>query len=267
VELEAELDRLYQVLPNAFVAERNKLARVLRASGDREAAERISRLTRPSPVAWVVNQLHFREPACIDALREAGNALRKAQESAAGNDEYTASKRTHQQSLRSAMDRVAPLAEEGGIKATVEVKRRIEATLTLLSAAQDGVDPPPGRMSAELSPLGFDALSEVATTAPPGRREAPKALQDAELSKKIEGVKASLDAAERELRRLEHEAKLARAKHERATRDAEDAERRADEARRSRDDARRETDEATDRFDTARRDVEAARRELSKLQK
>jgi len=266
VDIEVELDRLYQCPPANFVAERNKLVSELRRSGDRAAATAISGLQRPSPVAWVVNQLHYRARDTLDALLESGAALRRAQESPADED-FATRNREHQEALRKGVDCAVALAEESGLGQAGNLKRRLELTLTLLSAAPEQVEPRPGRMTSELEPVGFDAFTTVASPAPRKEQKRAKNPDEAAHTQKMEAVREALDAADKEFRRLERETERAVARHERAVRDADEAERRALEARETRDLARQSADEAKARQEVARRDLDDARRALEDLPK
>lgn len=265
VDLESELDRLYEGPAASFVAERNKLAQALRKSGDRPGAETVARLQRPSPVAWAINQLHFRTPKVLEELREAGIALRRAQES--GNmEEFAARKEAHQAALAAATERALELSAGSGAAPSAQSKRKIEMTLTVLSTAVEDATPPPGRMTAELESLGFDAFTSVPAAAPVAkaskRAEAP---EDSAHTEKIAAVKAALDAADKELRRLEREAERSQAALERAQRDLEDAERRAETARRDENEAQRAAVEARTRVDAARDVLDQAKRAMKEL--
>lgn len=264
MDLEAELDKLYQAPASAFVAKRNEIAQELRESGERERAEHVARLQRPSPVAWAVNLLHFRDPKLLRDLRKAGIALRKAQESG-DTERFDSRKRAHQEALFAATERAVELAEASGLGTAANSKRRIEMTLTVLSTAAEDVNPPPGRMRVELEPLGFDAFTDVPVAPPPKppKRAAP---EDAGRTAKIDAVKQALGAADKELRRLEREAERSQAALERAERDLEDAERRAEAAKQARRDAERETTAAKARVDDATREVEKARRALDEIE-
>lgn len=264
-DLEAELDRLYGGKAATFVAERNGIAKALRAAGDRNRAAEIAGLPRPTPVAWAINQLHFRAKNLLDALRDAGLELRRAQEAALPAEEFAGRKRAHQKAIGAATERALGLIDEDGQTPNAGLKRRLEMTLNLFSAAAEDMSPPPGRMSAELEPLGFDALTTVARAAPrppPKRAGTP---EDAEFQKRMASVKAAFHAAEREVRRLEGEAKAARATATRLERDCEEAEERAEQARRSRNDARQRAEEADARLEGARTEVEEARRSRDRL--
>src|SRR5688500_7360801 len=73
-----ELEPLYLQPPERFTETRNALAKRLREEGDREAADEVKRLKRPSPAAWLVNQLGLREPTEVEKLLETGARLREA---------------------------------------------------------------------------------------------------------------------------------------------------------------------------------------------
>jgi hypothetical protein len=262
LDVDAELDRIYQLPATAFVAERNKVAQSLRKSGNGEEAARIARLPRPAPVAWLINQLHFRDRPCLDTLLEAGAELRHAQESAASAAEFTERQREHQRTLRAAMESAWSFAAAGGLTRTPVLQRRLELNLSLLSAADTALPAPPGRMSAELQPLGFDALGHVAAPQPrtePKRKSKP---EDAERLKQLDELKGAVDAADKDVRPLEREAERCRAHHDRAVRDVEEAERRAEAARTVRDDAGRATEAASERLSAARQALDQARRKL-----
>jgi hypothetical protein len=263
VSLDDELDRLYQVPPGAFVGERNTLAKALRAAGDKVGAEQVARLARPTPVAWSVNQLHFRAHALLDALRVAGAALRRAQEEQFEPARFAEHRRAHQEALRAATARALSLAEEGGISSNAAFERRLGATLNLLGASTD-VSPPPGRMSAELEPMGFDALTSAAP-APPSRSKRPAPAADHEHAERVAGVRAALDAVTREVRRLEQEAQASEARHTRAVRESEDAAHRASLAESAREEARKGADTAQQRLDAARTELTEARRVYEEL--
>ena len=263
MDLESELDRLYGTTPGEFVGQRNLLARALRAAGDKGAAEQVSRLARPSPVAWTVNQLHFKASSELDALRAAGTALRSAQEQQFDAGDFAAKRRAYQDAMKALVARGLSLAAEGGLGSSAVFERRLESTLNLLGAADD-ITPPPGRMSAELEAMGFDALT-AAAPAPPARPKRSIPVLDQARADRIASVKSALDGVVREVRRLEHEASACQARHSRASLDAEDAANRALLAGRARDEARRDADAAQRRLESARVELDEARRVYDEL--
>jgi hypothetical protein len=263
--IETELDRLFQAKASAFVSERNQLVQTLRRAGNREAAEAVARLARPTPVAWAINQVHFRAREELDELLDAGAALREAQETQGATDVFAERKREHQTALRQATERALAFAEEAGVGTNANFKRRVEMTLSLLSAAAERVEPSPGRMIAELEPVGFDALAGMDLAPAPPKAPKRAAEVDAARGPRLAAVKGALEAASAELRRLEREAEYRESLHDRAARDAADAEERAATARRGREEARQKADEARARVEEARRALATAEQELREL--
>src|SRR5205085_12613937 len=76
------VDRLYGLPLEEFTAQRDLAARELRRGGDREAAAELAKLPKPTPAAWTANQVARERPELVEALLDAGGALRSAQEEA-----------------------------------------------------------------------------------------------------------------------------------------------------------------------------------------
>jgi hypothetical protein len=79
-----EAAELFRAPPERFIAERDDLAKRLRAEGRDEDAEAVKALRKPTAVVWGLDQLASREPDALAALFEAGRALRAAQQAALG---------------------------------------------------------------------------------------------------------------------------------------------------------------------------------------
>ncbi|WP_156893407.1 hypothetical protein [Actinokineospora enzanensis] len=79
-----DVDELYTLPREEFVPARRELARRAREAGDREAAARIEKLTKPTTAAWLVNRLVRAHPSEVDALTELGTDLREAHSAAEG---------------------------------------------------------------------------------------------------------------------------------------------------------------------------------------
>ena len=77
VDLEADIDRLYGVPLDEFVAERDQLAKRLNKEGDREAGARIKALRKPTVGAWALNQAVRRRRKETAALLATGERLRE----------------------------------------------------------------------------------------------------------------------------------------------------------------------------------------------
>jgi hypothetical protein len=262
VDVEKELDRLYQLPLREFVPARNAAAKALRDQGRRDDAEHVARRERPTPTAWLVNQLHFRDRALLDALLASGAALRSAQESAGLQAEIADAKRAHQLALSRATRRALEIAKAEAVTSNATLKRKTELTLTLLSASPDGVEPPPGRMALELEPTGFDALSQAAAPAPRKPKRDIHKTDDAARENRLAGSRTLIESLDKELRKLERDAELVAIRADRAAREADDATRRATEMRATAEAVRVEADGARTRVEDARRQLEDARRAL-----
>ena len=71
-------DRLYGLAPNLFVSERTAAEKQARIDGDRELAGRIHKLTKPTTVGWLANQLVRGHPEEIGPLLALWAGLREA---------------------------------------------------------------------------------------------------------------------------------------------------------------------------------------------
>ena len=72
--------RLYGLPLDEFTAERDALAKRLRADGERDEAALVKKLRKPSVPAWAVNQAVRKDKRAAKALLRAGECLANAQE-------------------------------------------------------------------------------------------------------------------------------------------------------------------------------------------
>jgi hypothetical protein len=158
---------LYRVARGEFVAERKRLSGALKASGDREAAARVSKLARPTISAWAVNQLWWRARVDFDELLSSAAELR------AGHIEAT---RRHREALGRLHARAAGVLIEAGHAAADATLRRVITTLQAL-AATGGFDPDaPGALVADRDAPGFEAMGMEWQGATAPRLDVPPAL-------------------------------------------------------------------------------------------
>ena len=75
-----QIDQLYSAPLDKFVERRNEFARSLRKDANRQAADEVRKLRKPTLPAWTVNQLARREKMRLRGLLTAGERLRKAHE-------------------------------------------------------------------------------------------------------------------------------------------------------------------------------------------
>ena len=96
--LEEELDRLYALPLNEFTAARDEIAKQLRDEGERELADQVKGLRKPSVAVWLVNRLARERQVDVKRLVKAGEALAKAQ-AAATKEGFTEARRDEQHAL------------------------------------------------------------------------------------------------------------------------------------------------------------------------
>ena len=99
-----DADALYGLPLDAFVAERDALAKRLRADGRRGEAEEVKALRKPSVAAWAVNQVVRSQPKPARALWKAGDALIGAQDDLLAGRADAAKLRTAVEDERAALD-------------------------------------------------------------------------------------------------------------------------------------------------------------------
>jgi hypothetical protein len=210
VSLEEELDRLYALPLNEFTAARDELAKRLRAEGERDLADDVKALRKPSVAVWIVNQLAREREMDIKRLLKAGEALGKAQASAKGFAEARSDE-------QHALERLASAAREAG--AGPQAADRAIQTLRAASLTDEGRDLlKRGRLTEELEPPGFEALAGLPAPKRPKAKPKPPPRKNPELKKaqeRVRKLKAEAERAEREAtaaaeRLAKAEAELAR---------------------------------------------------------
>lgn len=169
-EFKAEIDALYKLPLSEFVTARNDLVKRVRPV-DKAAAARIKALSKPSVSAWAVNQVYWTQREAFRELSEAGEAVKNAQSDLVnGTGDATAvalatrKKREAQFALVRWAER---LLFNGGHAAILATMRRIETTLDVIAGhGSERCDPPPGRLSQDLEPVGFGVFAALAASLP-----------------------------------------------------------------------------------------------------
>jgi hypothetical protein len=245
-----EVERLFALAPEAFVAERDQAAARLRRAGDAEAAARVKTLRRPSLAVWAVNQLARTSRADLDRLLAAGERLRAAHQAAlagGGAAELRAAARAERQAVDGLVGVAVEALTTAGHPVTDATRERVAASLHAAAA-----DPAAaellrrGRLTRELDPAGFGAAPGAGGEAelpggngegrgaPARRRRAARAgaaqRTPAARAKRRADV-AAIDAARRRARLAADQAVLATRHAERLGRLADQAEREAARAR------------------------------------
>jgi hypothetical protein len=206
------IERLYGLPPEEFTQARNEAERELRKAGDREQADLVKALRKPTAAAGAVNRLVRSHRTEVEAFLEAAARLRDAQ--VAGKGDLAAAARVE----RVALDE---LVARGG----EPVRRTLQAAAVDDDIARDLLT---ARLVSEPEPAGFGTLlahadpaasraagakqaTQQATQkkpraksspAEPGRRRRPAATKpnDSAARARLKEAKETLTAAETEER-------------------------------------------------------------------
>jgi hypothetical protein len=167
---EDPIDQLYGADLGDFVTTRTALAKQLRADGDRDAAEAVKKLAKPTRAAWAVNRLRRDRPEEVRALVDAGEALAGAQEQLLEGAEPGV--------LRGAAEAARRLVDALADEAPVDGPARDKVRATLHAATVDEdvrKEVAAGRVVREHTASGFGGLDGLMaggfepTASPAGR--------------------------------------------------------------------------------------------------
>ncbi|WP_159398022.1 hypothetical protein [Sorangium cellulosum] len=152
-----EVDDLYKKPLGDFTRARDELAKRLRQAGDKDAADRVKALRRPTAAAWTLNQLARRVPQRMEALLDAGERLREAQAGAlspGGAQGLRDASQKHRAIVNELLRAAPALFAEGGYRdkgnSMDQVRDSLLATPT--ARASDLELLARGRLSQELEP-------------------------------------------------------------------------------------------------------------------
>lgn len=169
--VEEAADELYGLPPGEFVRARDERAKGLRADGDREAANAVKALRKPTAAAWALNQITRARRTDLGQLLAAGEELRAAQEELlAGGDragfrEAAARERDLVAKLSADAAAIAGEAGEGGTGLQEKVADTLHAA-ALDKATADELQA--GRLTREREAIG--GFGELGGTPAPARR-------------------------------------------------------------------------------------------------
>lgn len=175
---------LYAAPLAQFVAVRKQLAAEAKAAGDKAGAAAIGKLARPTPAAWMVNQLWRQAGAEWQELAAATAAI------GAGDLTATARQRAALAALRT---RAVELSRACDQPASDAALARLDIDLRALAANGWG-EVTPGELTEDLEPPGFEAMLGF-TALPPAPAGAPTIAIAPSTS--IDAVEADDDAEAR----------------------------------------------------------------------
>ena len=243
MDVDTELDRLYGLPLDEFTPARDALARELRRTGEREAAQRVKALRKPPISAWTVNQLARKERMQVRSLVTAGERLRTGQaellRGGAAADLQEAFER-QREVVSALVESGEEILRAAGHPATDATLERVRRTLNAAAGDEEGERLlQGGRLTEDLDPAGFGPLAlgtgmgsmrrerAPSPTSGPSMRKAKPAPVDntrkreAERRRRIEEAKREADRLRAEVRERRRRAEKAEAEATRAAREAE----------------------------------------------
>jgi hypothetical protein len=265
------IDRLYGLPLDAFVAERDAMAKELRAAGQRDEAAAVKALKKPSVAAWAVNQALRTQGKAARELWQAGDALAATQEKILAGKGSGADLRAATERERAAVEPLVDAARglltaSGGdlSETTIERVRRTLHAGAIDPDAREEIAA--GRATRERAPQGlFGGGEAVAAPAPRagrargaaspgGRGAATPGERGAATRERRAATPGERGAAAREREAAARERKEAAAR-ERARKAAEQRVAKAEKALAT---AEKRSADAAERLEAARSDERAA---------
>lgn len=163
MDYDSVADELYALRPEEFTAARASAMASARTAGDRELAERIRALRKPSLAAWVSNLLVRSSPGEVEPLLRLGEGLRQAHQDLDGTQLRELSRRQHAL-IRALSLQARQLAKEAGHPIGESVQREVENTLRAVLADPEAAEAwAGGRLAKPLSAaVGFPSAAEGA---------------------------------------------------------------------------------------------------------
>ncbi|HWN42304.1 MAG TPA: hypothetical protein VNW71_08780 [Thermoanaerobaculia bacterium] len=270
-KLDTEIQRLYGLPLGEFTAARNALAKQLRKDGDKEGAEEVASLPKPTVSAWAVNHLFTTDSERMEELLASGERARKALHSILSGGDPGA--------LRDAIQEARDLANElrdSAAGAVAEETRKpgpavVERIATNLQSLAFSPAAEPvirrGWMDVDLPPPGFEVLAGLQLAGLPKRAVKPPKPAPAPAKKPAAPPASTKVDRQAQLKeRREREAEAARERREKeAARVRELKEKEQARQREKVDRAQAQREEAAGRADFLRRKAEQAERAAEEL--
>ncbi len=204
MNLPDEAEALFELAPENFTAERDRIAGDLKKQGDIEPAALVKALKRPSVTAYALNLVARRHPALVDDLLEADEQFRNSR----SRTEMDDAKAARQKAISVISSTAASILGDQDRTVTAQVRERL--TETLLAVATDDrtrAALKAGRLLKEVEGGGFGGPVTAFDTLPTDdedrmRRERIEKLRSEAEAKQVEANKARADSE-----RADHESK------------------------------------------------------------
>lgn len=219
------IDGLYDLPPEEFTQARNETERGLRKAGERELADQVKALRKPTAAASAVNRLVRSHRAQVEAFLTAAASLRDAQFAGKGDLESAA------RAERLALEELVALGGEP-VRTTLEAAAVDDEIARDLLAAQFVREPEPAGFGTLLAHAEPPKTKSPTKTKPGGRRApTPARLDDGAARSRLQEAKKILRAAEAEEQQAQHRWKQTQRKVKKAEAAVETAQRELDRLR------------------------------------
>lgn len=270
IDLERNIDGLFRLPLDQFVAGRQALATALKAAARKDDAAAVKRLSKPSLAAWALNQVWWSDRQTFRSMLDAGTRLLAEQRASLSG--HSSRMRQAVEERQAAVERVVSLAVRalgGPDRVSPSIHQRLVATCEGLASGTVVAGAEPGRLIDVVAPAGLDTLVAMlqgsAAAAPPARTRRSEAATvtpfPTRSSRAPDRPPASPDAPAAPERKRDIEVR--RAAVERARQDEREAQAAAAAAQRTLLEARKAMAAAERTMARAAERVEAARAELT----
>jgi hypothetical protein len=253
-------DELYGLVPEKFTRARDARVKELRAQGDREAANAVKALRKPTVAAWALNQLARSRSKDLEGLLSAGEELRAAQEELLGGGDRSA----FQEAAAAERELVAKLSADATTLASEAGERgsglqeKLAATLHAAALDEETAEQlRAGRLTREREAIGGFGAPGGPVTKQPAKAKPRKPERPAKAERKA----SPDDSAQRQrLAAARTDERHARRELEAAERAVQHAQERADAAAAHAAEAAERARTTAERLKEAKRAEAAARK-------
>ena len=217
-DVDTAVDELYAASLESFTRSRNDLAKALRDAGDRDAAERVGSLQKPTVAAWAVNQLSRRHRREVDLVLDAGHRLIETQQGGRTAEELAAAAKQQRDAVAALVRHARALLGARASEATI---RKVAESLRAASLTAEGRESlARGRLTDAVTTTGWEILVERAGVSPAAPRAVPSPKKP-DRRAEIEQARRTLKVAEAEHAEVLLEARAAAQEREKARQELE----------------------------------------------
>lgn len=124
---------LFELSPEEFTAERDRIAKELKKQGEDNQAAAVKALKRPSVTAYALNLVSRKQPGLIEAMLEADERLRTAK----SRTEMDKAKADRQKAISAITGKATSLLAEQERPVTAQVKEKLTETLLAVATDED----------------------------------------------------------------------------------------------------------------------------------